>query len=553
MSKKHYLLTLILVVYVVGAAFSQTSVTNQIDELLSKVYPATEPGAAVLVVKDNKVIYKKGYGLASLNPAKPVTPELIFRIGSITKQFTSIAILKLAEQGKLDLNASITTYLPEFSTQGNVVTVEHLLNHTSGIKSYTSLPEIVNTEKKGQFMAINEMLQVIQKQPFDFSPNDQWLYNNSGYYLLGAIIEKVSGVSYTEYVTKNLFKPVGMKSSYVEDPKLPNGITQGYSKVSSTEYRIADYIHPSIPYAAGAIFSTVEDLWKWNQAVFSNKLVKQAWLDKAWSPTILNNKKQISYGYGWSLSRLGNSKVIGHGGAIDGFLTFEMYVPDIKLYVCILSNNMSAGPEEYAYQIAEMVAGIKHNNHSVVSVNEQAAQEYVGVYKISENEERIISMKGNQFYSQRTGGPKFEIFPYVTDAFYFKDSPSRLRFIRNNEGKIEAMEMNGREFIAQVCIKTNKPVPQDKVEVEIDVAVFDKYVGEYELAPGFIIKVWRDDTLFKAQATGQPPFEIFAESESKFFLKVVDAQLEFKKDDLGKVTELVLQQGGNEMPGKKIK
>lgn len=551
MNLKNFL-SIILFVVSATAISAQSSVEQQVDELLAKVYPANEPGAAVLVVKDNKVILKKGYGLANLNPAKPVTPEMIFRIGSITKQFTSTAILKLAEQGKIDLKANITKYIPEYNLQGKIVTVEELLDHTSGIKSYTSLPDVMAVEKKGLFVSTNDMLKTIQSQPFDFEPRSQWLYNNSGYFLLGIIIEKVSGVSYTDYITKNLFKPAGMKSSYVEDPKLP-AIATGYGKANDTEYKVADYVHTSIPFSAGSIFSTVDDLWKWNQAVFNYKLVKKEWLEKAWTPATLSNGTKVSYGYGWSLTRVGENKAIGHGGGIDGFLTYEVYVPEIKLYVCILSNNTSKSPDEQAYRVAELVAGVKRDDLVPVSLSEQDAQEYVGVYKISNSEDRVITRNGTQFYSQRTGSSKFEIFPYAKDAFYFKDSPSRLKFIRNQEGKIESVEMKGREYVAQVATRTNKPLPVDKAEVAIDNAVFDRYVGEYELAPGFIIKVWREENKFKMQATGQQPLDVFAESETRFFLKVVDAQIEFKNDDEGNVSELVLFQAGRQMPGKKIK
>ena len=545
-------LLLILLICSSNVSVAQKITVDKIDQFMSEKYPATEPGAAILVAKDGKVILKKGYGLANINPDVPNGADRVFRIGSITKQFTSTAILQLVEKGKIDLQADITKYLPGFSTSGKTVTVEHLLNHTSGIKSYTSLPHIMAKEKKGTYMSVDEMLSEIQKQPADFSPGEQFLYNNSGYFLLGAIIEKVSGMTYGEYVTKNLFKPAGMKSSYVDDPKLPNVISTGYQRANSTEYTIADYVHTSIPYSAGAIFSTVEDLWKWNQVVFNYKLVKKELLEKAFAPTKLNDGTLMGYGYGWGLGRLGDSKVIGHGGGIDGFLSYEMYVPDQKIYVCVLSNNATVSPDGYAYQVAEMVAGINSENPVVISVDESVASEYAAVYKISDREDRVITRKGNQFFSQRTGGTTFEIFPYAKDSFFFKESPSRLFFKRNNEGKIEAVELKGREFIPQVAVRTNKPIPPDREAIELDSTVFDRYVGEYELAPGFSIKIWREEKLFKAQATGQPFFEIFPESETKFFLKVVDAQIEFSKDASGNTTGMTLFQGGREMPGRKI-
>jgi CubicO group peptidase (beta-lactamase class C family) len=553
MNIKRAFLISVAVILSITMSLAQESISDQIDQLMNKAYPEAEPGAAILVAKEGKVIFRKGYGQASLNPNVANTPEKVFRIGSITKQFTSTAILKLVEQGKIQLSADITTYLPGFTIAGKTVTVEQLLNHTSGIKSYTSLPDMMTKEKKAKSITIDEMLRVIQSQPSDFNPNDQWLYNNSGYYLLGAMIEKVSGMTYGEYVTKNLFKPAGMKTSFTDDSKLPKGGTIGYQKENASDYIVSDYIHPTVPFSAGAIFSTVDDLWKWNQAIFNYTLVKEELLEKAWTPTKLNDGTLISYGYGWQLGRVGEFKTIGHGGGIDGYLTFEMYIPDQKIYITILSNRMTVNPEEYVYQVAEIVTGINKQMPTVISLEESVVGEYPGVYKINEKEERIITRKGNQFFSQRTGGTKFEIFPYAKDAFFFKDSGSKLTFMRNSLGNVEAVELKGREFVPQVATKTNKPIPSDREEIELDPLVFDRYVGEYELAPGFIIKVWREEKVFKAQATGQPFFEIFAESENRFFLKVVDAQIEFKKDDSGGIASMTLFQGGREMPGKKIK
>jgi CubicO group peptidase (beta-lactamase class C family) len=542
---------LLLVLLSVPVVKAQT-VTEDIDKFMNEKYPAHQPGAAILVAKNDKVIFRKGYGLSTLNPDKPVTPDMVFRIGSITKQFTSTAILKLVEQGKIDLKADITTYLTGFSTPGKTVTVEQLLNHTSGIKSYTSLPEAM--EKKGLYRSPADMVKIIQAQPSDFAPNDQWLYNNSGYFLLGMIIEKVSGMPYGDYVSKNLFKPAGMKSSFTDDSNLPANRATGYMKSGAAEFKAADYIHPSVPYSAGALFSTVDDLWKWNQAIFTYKLVKRESLEKAWTPTTLNSGKQVGYGYAWQFGRLGDAKVIGHGGAIDGFLSMEIYVPDQKIYVCILSNSMTVNPEEYTYGVAEIVAGISNAKEpEVLRLTEPALDEYTGVYRISDTEDRVITRKGARLFSQRTGGTKFEIFPYEKDAFFFKDSPARVTFLRNAEGKIEAVELKSREFIPQRAERTNKPIPADRTEIELAGEIFDRYAGEYELAPGFIIKIWREDKNFKAQATGQPAFEIFAESEIKFFLKVVDAVVEFNKDDTGKVVGMTLFQNGNQMPGKKIK
>lgn len=550
MMKYHKLFILFLFLTASALHAQVSDQAKAIDEYLTGLYKSTEPGASVLVVKEGKVILRKGYGLAKLDTKAPITPETIFRIGSVTKQFTSTAILKLAEQGKLNLQDEITKYLPSYPTQGKKITIEHLLTHTSGIKSYTSLEAVM--EKREQEISVDDMINTFKDQPFDFNPGDGYLYNNSGYFLLGAIVEKASGITWGEYLKKNFFVPLKMTNTFYVDPKLPAQAT-GYQKTSATEYGVAKEVHPTVPYSAGAIFSTVDDLWKWEKAIFEFKVVKKESLDKAWTPLTLNNGKKESYGYGWMLSKIGDNKVIGHGGGIDGFVCHEFYVPASKLFVTVLENGSPVDPAGTSYEIADRVLGTSANAPAAITLDDKSLEEYVGVYELANEPDRIITKKNNQLFSQRTGSTAYELIPYGKDLFLLKGSSSRLKFNRDSNGKIKEAELLSREFINKVAAKTNKPIPSEQATVVVSAEVFDQYVGEYQLAPGFIITVRREDNKFIAQATGQPSFEIFAESETTFFLKVVPAKMEFKKNAEGKTESLTLFQNGQAMPGKKIK
>lgn len=532
-------------------AIAQSTVEN-LDKILNERFSATEPGAAVLVVQNDKVLLRKGYGIAEMNRKVPVTPDMAFRIGSITKQFTSTAVLKLVSEGKLSLQDELSKHLPDFKTQ-HPVTIEQLLNHTSGIKSYTSVPERMTTEAKKTKVSVAEMLGYIQSYPIDFAPGEKWLYNNSAYFLLGAVIEKVTGKTYGDYISQTFFKPLKMTSSYPDDSKPIAKQAAGYTKGSGDAFVMADYVHPSIPYSAGSIFSTVDDLWKWNQAVFGYKLVKKELLEKAWTPTKTTDGSVESYGYGWQLGRVGDAKAIGHGGGIDGFLSFEVYVPEKQIYVAILANNTSVNPQDIAYLLAEQVAGVGGSKPDPIVLAEDQGDAFVGVYKINDQADRVITRKGNQYFSQRTGGEKFEIYPYGENQFAFKESNTKINFIRDASGSVSAMEMLDRSFVPSRAVKTNKPIPSERVVFNLNPIDFDVFVGEYELAPGFLIKVWREENNYKAQATGQPSFDMFPESATKFFLKVVDAQVEFSKNDQGEVTHMTLFQAGRAMPGKKVK
>jgi CubicO group peptidase (beta-lactamase class C family)/uncharacterized protein YneR len=550
-TKKTLLLYLLLLPLFVGAQVPAGDQQAQaIDQYLNEKFKADEPGGSVLVLRNGKTILRKGYGVADLSSKAPITPEMVFRIGSITKQFTSAAILKLSEQGKINLQDDITRYLPDYPTQGKKITIEHLLTHTSGIKSYTSLPALMVKESKAKPHAVQEVINAFKDQPMDFNPGESYLYNNSGFFLLGAIVEKVSGTTWSNYLQKNFFNPLKMKSTFTDDKNISNAVI-GYAK--NTEYVQADYVHPSLPFAAGAILSTVDDLWKWNEAIFSYKVIKKELLEKAWTPLTLNSGVKQSYGYGWQLAKLDNKKVIAHGGAIDGFLSYALYVPETKIFVTVLCNSMSNPMEEIAYRIAALATGVEEQKEpTAIVVTEKQLDEYTGVYKIKEGDERIVTRDGTQLYFQRSGGSKNLVFAYEADAFFLKASPSKVKFIRGENGAVQKLEINGRDFVNPIGLKTEKPLPKDRIAVKIKPEIFDAYVGQYELTPGFVLTMRREGKNFFSQATGQQSFEIFPESETRFFLKAIDAELEFNKDNTGNVTSVTLFQGGRTVPAKKI-
>jgi CubicO group peptidase (beta-lactamase class C family) len=535
-----------------SSAAQQKAISEQLDKFLSDKFPTSAPGASVLIIQDNKTLLRKGYGLADVQSNKPVTTETIFRIGSITKQFTSTAILKLSKEGKLNLDDNIAKFFPTYPTQGKTVTIQHLLTHTSGIKSYTSLPALMTTENKLKEVNVQGMIDAFKNEPFDFTPGEAYLYNNSGYFLLGAIIEKVSGKSWGEYLQENFFKALKMTSTFFYDPKEEMEAV-GYAKNPDNSYTKSDYVHPSIPYSAGALFSTVDDLWKWDKAVFDGKVLKLDLLEKAWTPLTLNNGKKENYGYGWQLAKLQDDKVISHGGGIDGFVCYKLFVPAKKIFVVVLVNHTAVDPSALAFDLADIVTGAADKKYDAVTLSKEQVEEYVGVYDMNEKEQRFITIENDQLFSQRTGGAKFKIFPYAKDMFFFENSKSQLRFNRDGSGKIASVELIAREFIPQVAVKSNKPMLKQRTIVEVAPALLEQYVGQYELAPNVFITVTKNENQLMSQVTGQQGFEIYPETEIKFFYKVVDAQIEFQKSAEGKVVSLILFQGGRTVPGAKIK
>ena len=527
---------------------SAADLTSQLDALAAKFYKANEPGAAVLVIKDGKTLLRKGYGLADVELNVPVTPDNVFRIGSVTKQFTAVAVLQLVQQGKLALEDDVTKHLPDFPTQGKKVTIEHLLTHTSGIPSYTGLPAMNRIRR--QEVSPTELIETFKGVPFEFEPGSKWAYNNSGYVLLGAIVEKLSGIKYADYVRKNLFTPAGLThTDYEDQAKIIPKRAKGYSQMGPDHYVNAPFLSMTVPYAAGALISTVDDLARWNDALNSGKLVDPKLLARAHKGYMLTDGKPTNYGFGWAESAYEGHRVVQHGGAINGFLSALLTMPNDKLVVVVLGNaNRQPTPGYVAALLAGAAIGKPYEPKTITLAND-VLDRYSGVYQVDERLKHRVRRDGERLLLIPGDGPPSELMPVSETEFAVKDSMNRVRFTVTN-GKVTTMttESYGPP---EAATRTEEKIVERK-ETKVDPALYQKYVGRYELAPTFSITVTADTEHLYAQATGQPRFELFPESERKFFLKVVDAQVSFDVDDKGVVTGLVLHQNGRSMPGKKV-
>ncbi len=532
-------------------AFNQSTFTkqtgNELDKLLSEQFKNGEPGCAAIVAQNGKIVYKKAFGMANLELNVPMKSDMIFRIGSMTKQFTAIAILQLMELGKLDLQDDITKFIPDYPTRGQRITIENLLTHTSGINSYTSDPDFT------QYMRMDkkpvEVINLFKDKQLEFVPGTKWSYSNSGYFLLGYIIEKVSGKTYAQYLDDNFFKPLGMTNSCLgSDSRIIMNRASGYQKGDGGIIN-ASMISMTIPYSAGSILSTVEDLYKWNQALHSYRLVKKETLAKAFTEYHLANGKGTGYGYGWFLRKLQGSPTIEHGGGINGFLTSGVYLPDEDVFVAVLSNSTANPPELVSLKMAALLIG-KPYNFSEIPFDNFKPDEYRGIYENDEKSTRTISVDNEKLYSQSKGGFMTLILPYQKDKFFIENSFTTIEFKRDPESKIISMVVDDRGNIQTYNI-TDTEIPVKK-EITLSEAVLDTYTGGYQIAAGFTVMITREGDKMFAQGTGQNKIAIFAETDTRFFVKAIDAQLEFVQDDQGKVSKLILYQGGRKMEGPRI-
>lgn len=542
-----------IIVFVSLSLFSLETINAQdlkstVDAYLLSHSQPNAPGASVLIAKDGKAIYKKAVGMANLELNVPLSTDNVFEIGSITKQFTAVSILMLEEQGKLKVEDEITKYIPDYPTNGKTITIHHLLNHTSGIKSYTSMESFMKNARTD--MTPTELIDVFKNEPMDFEPGEKFLYNNSGYILLGHIIEVVSEQSYADFIQDNIFSKLSMKSSYYGSMKnIIKNRASGYQDRNG--FVNADYLSLTLPYAAGSIMSTVDDLLIWQNAISSNTLIKRSSLEKAINGSTLNNGDKIPYGYGWFEGSVNGSDTYEHSGGIFGYVTNGIFLPKENMYVIALSNCDCSNVGEISTKIAAMAIGKPFPSvKDAITLDSDKLKKWTGAYEFEDGAVRFITLEGNQLKSQREGGEIFDIYALSEDHYIFEEGVVSYQFATNDDGsKQVVMSNNGNESKGK---SVNKEMPKEKVSITLTPEVLKQYNGKYELAPTFhIVIIAKGNQLF-AQATGQPEFELFAESETTFFLKVVPASIDFSRDDNGKVTSLVLHQGGQDMEGKKI-
>jgi CubicO group peptidase (beta-lactamase class C family) len=422
-------------------AFAQD--TGRMEQVIqAAVQNHTFMGAA-LVARGDEIVLNKAYGQANLEWDLPNSPTTKFRLGSLTKQFTAASILLLEERGKLAISDPVSKHLPDAPPAWSGITLHHLLTHTSGIPNFTSLPEYRSLQP---FAAtVDKTIASFRDKPLDFAPGAKMSYSNSGYLVLGSIIEHISGVGYGAFLQENIFDPLGMKDSGIDSnatviARRASGYTRGPAGFVN-----AGFIHMSIPHAAGAVYSTTEDLLRWERGLFGGKVVSDASLKK------MSTAFKDDYALGVIVATQNGRTRIVHGGGIEGFNTSLSYYPESRVTVVVLSN-----------------------------VNGPAADEL---------------------------------------------------------GRALGLLAHGDSVT----------LTSERKQITVAPATLAAYVGEYEMPSGTRLTITREEGRIFAQLTGQARNEIYAQSETLFFLKVVDAQIEFVKDGKDAVTHLILHQGGRDV------
>jgi len=389
-------------------------------------------GLSVAVVKGRDTLALKGYGSADLELGTPTPPRAVYEIGSVTKQFTSTAILMLRDEGKLSLDDDFTKYLPDYPTQGHRITVRQLLNHTSGIKGYTEMPQfgplMVRDLPKDSLVAL------FSKEPFNFDTGEREIYNNSAFFLAGLIIEKVSGKSYADFVKERIFDKVGMKDShYCSESTIIKGKVKGFD-MGPKGLQKAGFLRHTYPYAAGSLCSSAGDLLAWNRALHGGKVLPAASYQEMITPQSLNDGTKLRYGLGITMHDVNGHRVIEHGGGINGFLSASDYFPDEDAVIVVLSNSTGLPPDPVVAAIADRVFGKKARAaQPFTGALADLAGTYVGVGRGMDLTIKIAP-DGNKLTATVAMGPnpKPAELRYVGNDTWDQDG-QRLTFVRTGD------------------------------------------------------------------------------------------------------------------------
>jgi CubicO group peptidase (beta-lactamase class C family) len=414
-----------------------------IDSLLREAYPADQPGAAVLVIQHDTVVLRRGFGLARMEPAGPVEPEMRFRIGSMTKQFTAVAILQLIGAGKLRLETPVGQVLPETPAVWHDITVAQLLQHTSGLGAEMEQPDSEDPKP----CSVAELLAGSRDVPLAFAPGTDWAYSNTGYFVLGAMIERLSGLSYAAYIKQHITTPSGLRNTGYDagDDDNPRR-ARGYRFDAAGRAEPAGFLHMSQAYAAGALVSTVDDLWRWEKQLASGRLVSRDALNQAWTAAGLPDGRRTGYGLGWFASEVVGHPTHEHGGAVNGFSSYALAVPDQGVYVVVLSNRQvkAGAPQlvlDLSVRITRMLLGGAPRPRVAAQQDLASIQ---GIFRLGGPATRTITAQGDTLYSQATGRPRIPLVPVGRDHFVVEASETHFLFVRDGSGRVIGMRSRPR-------------------------------------------------------------------------------------------------------------
>lgn len=539
---------------------SKSGIANRIDSLMNYSYENGVFNGTVLVSQNNEIIYRNSFGYADFDKNILLTPETAFYLASVSKQFTTMAVMLLKERGKLSYEDKLSDYFPDFPAYADTVTIRHMMTHTSGIPDHYGL----NAYKAGlNNDDVYELL--IQQEKLDFEPGSKYSYSNGGYVLLSMVVEKVTGEPFHEFMKANIFTPLKMTNSLVYDqsePEIPNRAV-GYNQYGKLDdYKI-------FTTGAGGIYSNVDDLFQWDQSLKNNQLVSKETLREAYQPYLLLSGDTSYYGFGWGVNPRTNS--VGHSGGLSGYRTYLRRYPDQGDAFILLTNNGDAVAltdirdglhlilSKEDFELPEVPLS---NRLSLFIENEGVDRAIEMVEELqSQNiddfiyDEPGINALGHSFLQKGDVANAGKLFKlnidnrpnsgnaYDSYAEALLADKDTLQAIENytKSVKMNPNNQNGISVLESLGVNTTEILPNIKLSAE----QLDVFVGFYELNTDFILQIIREGIQLYVHPPGQNRIELFATTKSKFYIKIADIQITFNRSDSGTIESLTLHQNGD--------
>ncbi|MDP9412927.1 MAG: beta-lactamase family protein [Pseudomonadota bacterium] len=518
---------------VAAAAAVPADLKTKADAVVTGSYPADGPGAAVVVMDDGRIVYAAGRGLSNVEAKRPITPDTVFRLGSITKQFTAAVILQLAEEGKLSLSDPLSKFLADYPKPGANATVAQLLNHSSGIQSYTGISGWMASDKPAVPVTTKSLIAEFRDKPDDFAAGTRFSYNNSGYVLLGAIIEAVTNKPWHAAIEDRITKPLGLTSIRygVEEPKVKN-MAAGYTERDG-KAAPARPIHMSVPHAAGALVGTVGDLAKWAKALHGGQVVKSETYQQMIARTRLSDSKEVDYAFGLSNGDVRGRRSIGHGGGIFGFSTSSLYVPGGDVFVAVFANSDKpmSSPDMTAVRLAAIAIDDPYPSFTRAEIPSAELEPLAGVYKLAEGEQRLF-MRDGKLFTRRTGGSDLEAIPAGQGRFFYPKSLTWFTATKDEAGKpLLSFYQNGSK--TPEIARWSGPIPPEAASVDLPRATLARYAGRYQFGPAPLLVTLGDDGYLTVKLGPRNPVPIIPTSSNEFRAESVDARVIFHEGRSG--------------------
>lgn len=547
-----------------AAGFSQSpaigeSKIKSLDSLFRLTFPSTEPGAIILLAKDGKPFFRKAYGMANIELPVTMNTDHKMGIGSISKQFTAMAVLLLQQEGKLNVKDDIRKYLPQYNTWGRTITIDQILSHTSGIPSYTELPGFDTLADKK--ISNSRLISFFEKSPLIFEPGSNWSYSNSGFVLAGVIVEKITGQPFNDFVSERILKKLNMTETSFgsSDYALPGKTAEYAGNTPKGKIKMETQYDWYWAYGAGQLISTVDDMLKWDEALYDAGFIRPELLKTAHTAIPLTTGLSANYGLGWAVDTLNGKAVIQHGGSIGGYRAQGIRLPDDHIYMILLSNSGTTNSSltlNKALSLLYNVAPVREQRQEI-----QSWKEIEGVYESLNSGSRLQKNMGdlpafftirtdslNRVTVQRSSSAALTLTPAGKDKLYDKSSPfTTWRFNRNAQGKVVSFTIEqllptmGPERtnlkIADIVPAIKQPVPADSAQLTVFTGLFRHELGSSARIVQVKNNLYMEDPEFKTKT------QLHWLNGNLFWIKELDREVNFIRDKKGNVTSIQYNNG----------